>query len=134
MNNSKIHIVFLFITILFSSLFSSCSKDDPVSPPPLPLPPSASGAWTGTLTYAGTPGSFSLNLTQDVILFTGNGNYNGLSVSISGDNHYPDIKFAFGATNYQQATFAGKFTSPTTLSGLVNGSGFTNATAEFTKN
>lgn len=113
--------------------FSSCSKEGPTAPLPLPPPPSTAGSWSGTLTTSSVSGPFTLSLSQDVIQFSGSGYLGNLSVSISGENHYPNVTFTFYSSGYQPASFAGQFTTPTKMTGFVNGSGFRDATARFTK-
>ena len=134
MNYLQISVLFFCTIIIFSLFITSCTKDDPTSPPPLALPPSTTGSCSGTLTEGNISGTFLINVLQDVISFRGNGTLGTLSITVTGENHYPDISFSCGAAGYQPFTFAGKFTSPTELSGLVNGSGFTNAVVVLTKN
>lgn len=133
LKKSKIHLLFFYFTLIFSLSLASCTKDNPTAPPPLPLPPSTSGSWSGMFTFEGVTGPFSLTLSQEVISISGNGALGSLTLSISGENHYPDLTFSCGAIGYKPFTFTGQFTSPTAFSGLINGSGFINATVAFTK-
>jgi len=134
LSRSKINFFIACTAITLSTFVASCTKDDPTAPLPLPPPPSAGGSWSGTLTVGNQVGPFSLNLVQDVFTFSGSGTLGILTVAINGENHYPNINFVCSPSGYQPFTFVGTFTSPTGLSGLINGSGFSDAPAVFTKN
>jgi len=134
LNRSKINVLFFCATIIFSIFLASCAKDNPTAPPPLPLPPSTTGTWSGTLSQDNVSGTLLLDLSQDVVSFIGSGELGSLTLSVVGENHYPDISFTCSHTGYQPFTFVGTFTSPTDLSGFVNGSGFVQAVAVLTKN
>ncbi len=112
----------------------SCTKDDPTAPPPLPLPPSTAGSWSGTLTSGGRVGSVTLDFTQDLTRISGNGMLGTFSMTVNGEAHYPDLQFTCTVPTYAPFVFTGTFTSPTTISGTVNGSGFVNAALELTRN
>jgi hypothetical protein len=114
-------------------LLPSCTKDNPTAPPPLPLPPSATGSWSGTLTSGGTTGPFALTLSQEITRISGSGMLGTISMTVSGEAHCPDVQFTCTAARYAPFVFTGTFTSPTTISGLVNGSGFVNAAVALTK-
>jgi hypothetical protein len=126
--------LFFCLSMMFLVFFSSCSKDDPTAPLPLPAPPTIAGAWSGALTQSGVSGSFVLNLSQDVTHFSGSGTLGAISVTISGQNNYPNVTFTGSPAGYQAFSFVGQFTSLTQITGLVNGSGFVNATVILIKN
>lgn len=112
--------------LLFSLFLLGCSKDDPVSIPPLPLPPSLSGQWIGN-----APGAFtlSLSLSEKRTSVSGSGRITDqtgafLDGSVSGNNNYPTISLTFYAQGFQPIKIAGSFTDPATLNTLLNESGF----------
>lgn len=78
-------------------------------------------------------GNFTLQLTQNLTHIEGNGVLDGTGVAIAGENNYPKVTFTCTTFQYYPFTFTGQFTSPTELSGLVNGSGFINAYTQFSK-
>jgi hypothetical protein len=120
--------------IVFSISFFSCTKDDPTSSPPLPLPPSMTGTWSGILTAGNDSATFLLDLSQDVVPFSGSGDLGSLPLSVNGESHYPVVTFTCSATGYQSFSFTGTFSSPSELSGFVNGSGFIQAVVVLTRN
>ncbi len=124
------------LSMMISALlwFPSCSKDDPTAAPPLPLPPSTAGSWSGTLTSGGRTGSVSLNFTQSLTRISGSGMLGTFTMTVNGEAHYPELQFTCTVPTYAPFVFTGTFTSPTTISGTVNGSGFINAVVELTKN
>ncbi len=133
MKKSQIEYFVLYLMVIALLPCSSCTKDDPTAPPPLPLPPSTTGSWTGTLEAGGRIGSFTLNLSQDVTRISGSALLGTFALSVSGEAHYPDLQFTCTAASYAPFVFVGTFTSATTISGLVNGSGFVDGIANFTK-
>jgi len=131
----RLNLLFVFsAAIILAAFVSSCSKDDPTAPLPLPPPPTTAGSWTGTLTQGSVSGPILLNLSQDIIQIKGSVTLGALTGSVSGKNLYPNVAFTCSVPGYEPFSFAGQLTSPRELTGLINGSGFTNATASLTKN
>ena len=107
-------------------LVSGCAKDDPVSVPPIPLPPSIEGYWSGgSGTYLGL--SFSLNQDRSQVLGSSSIRHlpNGTPTagSISGTCTYPNIQLKMSMAGYFPIAITGTFTSPTTIVGELNDSG-----------
>jgi hypothetical protein len=132
--NKTNYLLLLCVNIILAMVISSCSKDDPTAPLPLPPPPSIAGSWTATLTQGSSTVVILFNLSQDLINIGGSGTNGSQVVSVSGQNHYPEVSLNFSVTGYKPFRFQGQFTSTSALSGLVNGSGFTNAVMNLTKN
>lgn len=127
----KVKIIAIFIFLL-----SGCTKDDPVSNPFLPLPPSTEGQWIGIIP---NDTKFTLNVTQDRAAITGTGtvislgNGSGYSCNVIGTNTYPDVALTIGVKGYIAIEMTGQFLSETEISGVLNKSGFNNFPITFTK-
>lgn len=122
-----------FLTLVcFALLTASCTKDDPTGPIPVPGPPEFSGQWSGTIDAIGAPVAFSVTDADGVI--HGSGYVGTIAVAVNGEKKYPNLKFSFSSTGFQPAVFEGKFTTLTTVTGSINGSGFVSTSVVLTKN
>lgn len=126
--------VLVFTYVAIAVLVSSCSKDDPTAPLPLPPPPSTAGSWFGSIVEGTNVASIQLNLSQDIVLINGVGSLSGLELSVSGQNSYPGVTLLFSSPGYEPFTFAGQFVSLKKLTGIINGSGFIDATVILNRN
>ena len=120
--------------VLVSLLGLSCTKDAPTAPLPLPPPPSISGSWSGTIATTSTPLTFVVGLNQNQNAVTGRGTVATLSTNVRGEVHFPTVSLTFSFTGYQPFTFSGSFGSLSKITGVVNGSGFTNTGTTLVKN
>ncbi len=123
-------LVVMFVCLAF--LTAGCTKDDPTGPIPVPGPPDFSGQWSGTIDAIGAPVAFSVTDADGII--HGSGYVGTIPVAVSGQKMYPNLKFTFSSTGFQPAVFEGKFTTLTTVTGSINGSGFVSTSVVLTKN
>ncbi len=116
-----------FLFILLALAITGCSMDDPVVPPPIPLPPSTQGSWHGTV-----PALMNVDLvlaeTRGVVTgssvlspLSGGGETQGY---IRGSTAYPYTKMTISMSGYQAITFTAMFVSPDVIAGDLYGSGF----------
>jgi hypothetical protein len=124
------------IIALFILLLLGCSKDDPISAPMLPLPPSTEGEWVAIV-----PGAMkmTLQITQERATITGTGTIVNLSNGVSsncnlqGTNTYPDVSISIGIKGYAPMEMTGKLLKTTEIDGVLNKSGFSNFPITFIK-
>lgn len=111
------------LTVILLAIFVFNCSDDDNSNPVNSNNPSLAGNWTGT----GAMLVIEMNLTQNGTSVSGSGTMQGiLACSVSGSNNYPDVSLTFLVTGAQPTTFTGAFSHQDTVSGKLNGSGFTN--------
>lgn len=117
-----------YVLALLFSLVAGCTKEDPVSVPPLPLPPSMNGSW-----IAVAPGQFTLtlSLSQEKTTVSGyarltdqSGSY--IAGGIGGTNKYPSFSLVFSSLGFQPLMITGSFVDPSTANIELNESGFQN--------
>jgi photosystem II stability/assembly factor-like uncharacterized protein len=113
-------------------MFTACEKDYSVTlTQPTILPASSEGSWAGMVSH---DYPLTLDLSESNHKITGIGNLAGLSISVLGENRYPNITLTISSPVYQPAIITAKFSDPFSFSGVLEGSGFNNATAEFFRN
>jgi hypothetical protein len=118
------------LVALFLVLFALGCSEDEESNPVNPSDPSLSGSWMGS----GGILVIDMNLTQSGTSVSGSGTMqNVLACTISGTNNYPNVSLTFSVSGAQPTTFSGTFAHKDTLSGKLNGSGFTNYDMEFVR-
>jgi hypothetical protein len=134
----NVRIAVWLISIL-AAFGSGCSKDNPVSVPDLPLPPTANGTWFAS---NGSVLALTLKLSQDDNNVSGSGiiqSFNSFGDSltasggVSGTNNYPVVALTFYVTGYQPIAITGEFMSASTMNVKLNQSGFNNAPLVFNK-
>ncbi|MBP6671804.1 MAG: hypothetical protein KA247_01585 [Bacteroidetes bacterium] len=114
--------IFTVCTLSLILLFGSCDTSEPTSPPPIPLPPSMSGTWSGGFAFL-----LRINVHQAESKIVGTGMFNGeLGAFVSGSVSYPNVEFMIESDGFLPVVFTGSYVHPDTISGELNGSGFTN--------
>ncbi len=99
----------------------SCTKDNPISEPPLPRPPSVIGFWTDKTV------PISIYLLESDGVITGSGTIlEYYQLSVKGKNQYPNINFSIGTYGYVPATFTGRFAGKDSMVGSLTGNIFNN--------
>ncbi|MBS4028057.1 MAG: hypothetical protein KGZ58_05395 [Ignavibacteriales bacterium] len=133
----KTYSILKFITILYLLFITNgCKKDSPTSIPNLPIPPSTAGHWVGTTDSILT---LSLELSQKQYNISGFGTMTSHTSgwvaggTISGKSSYPNFSITFYIPQYQPVVITGRFLTPTTISALLNKSGFTDFPITFLK-
>ncbi len=122
-----------WVVIALTLLSIGCSKDDPISVPDLPLPPSVKGTWFGSnaniLALTLTMDQSGVNVLGSGVIqgFNANGDSMTSPGSVSGSNHYPNVALTFHVTGYQPVQITGQFVSTSRLDLLLNQSGFSNS-------
>jgi len=117
----------LRIIVILILLLSGCTKDDPVSDPMLPLPPTTEGTWTGV---ASPYVKMTLHINQNKGEITGSGTAirlrDGLlsNSNIEGTTMYPNVTISFGIQGYAPIEIRGKFANTNQITAELNGSGF----------
>lgn len=119
----------IFLLVLGLVIFGGCSKSDPTSPPPLPLPPSMSGEWIAPLPD-GTQ-TFTLSLEEKENRLAGTGNLAGTLGGASGETSFPNVSIWFSSVGYIPIHFTGRFVGENMLQGVLNESGFRNFPINF---
>ena len=115
-------LISLSVALLLILFVLSCSDDDK-SNPVNSNNPSLAGSWNGS----GGILTIQMNLTQSGTSVSGSGTMQGvLACTVSGTNNYPDVSLTFSVTGTQPTVFSGVFSHQDTVSGQLNGSGFTN--------
>ena len=118
------------LTVLLLVIFILSCSDDDESNPVNSNDPSLTGSWNGT----GAMLVIAMNLSQSGTSISGSGTMQGiLACTISGSNNYPDVSLTFSVTGAQPTTFTGVFSQKDTVSGKLNGSGFTNYDMTFVR-
>ncbi len=126
----------IFVLAAFSF---RCSKDNPVSVPDLPLPPTAKGTWFAS---GGPALAVTLTLDQNDNNVSGSGMIQGFNSfgdsltsfgGVSGTNTYPVVTLTFYVTGYQPIAITGQFMSASTMNAKLNQSGFNNVPLVFNK-
>lgn len=113
--------VFRNLPVICLLIFSSCTKDDPVSSPPLSRPPSVAGVWKDNAI------PLVVTLIESDGIITGAGTIlDYYSLSVNGKNKYPSINFSIGSNGYVPVTFTGRFFSKDSMSGTLDGNIFYN--------
>lgn len=93
---------------------------------------STTGPWNGTATGI----TLSLSLTESSGTISGSGTITGtrsLPLTVTGTNTSNAVALTLRASGFHDLIFIGNITSSKAMSGSLNGSGFTNASASFTK-
>jgi len=120
----KMKIFRLFLVLLFAAvLLLGCGGGDSSTSPSNPI---MDGSWTGSI----GGDVFSLSLSQDGNNVTGSvvgtrADGQTESGTINGTNTYPNVSLTFSMTGFNPFTFTGTFSDANTVSGVLNGSGFT---------
>lgn len=115
------------IVVLLVLLTAGCEQSDPTAPVPLPNPPSFSGNWTGVAS------DISFSITESDYKLSGTCVYLGLSLVVNGEQGYPNVSLRLDRAGFYPADFHGTFSHPDTVTGFLNGSGFTNARVTITR-
>jgi hypothetical protein len=107
-----------------------CSeKGDPISSPPLPIPPELKGRWSGIATGQLSM-TFSLSQTRRAIsgsaVITSLVSGQSSSGTISGTNNFPTFYMSLTIPGFIPIVITGHFTSATAVSAQLNDSGFSN--------
>ncbi len=115
--------------ILFLGLVACSSSDSTSSTPTI----TTAGSWTGTTGGA----TFDLVLTQNNGTVTGSGSLLSptsatVPLAITGSYAAPTASLTFAPTGFSSINFTGTVVA-TTMTGVLNGSGFTNVAITFTK-
>lgn len=115
-----------FLPLLILTLFLTACGDKGPTEPKTPPPPSASGAWQGT--SGGLVMTLTLSETQQAVSGSGNLTFgsNALAVTVQGTHAHPSVGLTLRASGYEDINFQGSFTDSNTMSGTLNGSGFSN--------
>jgi hypothetical protein len=108
----------------------ACSSGDNATPTPTIT---TAGSWTGTTSGA----TFNLVLTQTNGSVTGSGALLSpaaatIPLSVTGAYAAPTASLTFASPGFNPINFTGTVVA-TTMTGILNGSGFTNAAITFTK-
>jgi hypothetical protein len=129
----KIFFRLLLVLLFGAMLLSSCGDDDDNSTSP--SDPTMDGSWVGTI----GEGTFSLSLSEDENEVTGTvvgtrpDDDESVNGTVSGTNTYPDVSLTIVMTGFNPFTFTGTFSDANTISGVLNGSGFTGESIMFTR-
>jgi len=113
-----------------------CHSSDPTEPPPFPAPATINGTWTFT-----QAGAFSMDLTLSQFRshVTGDGVLTQLSngstneADIGGSCSYPDVSLTIAIPGYESIILTGKILNQTTITGVLNQSGFSDFPITLTK-
>ena len=89
-----------------------------------PETPTMSGPWIGTV--GGT--TIRAVMTEDKNVVTGSGHVafgaQTVAMAVTGTHVYPNVSLTMRVPGFQDLNYMGRFTSPNTIQGRANGSGF----------
>ncbi|HWP36031.1 MAG TPA: hypothetical protein VNL18_00615 [Gemmatimonadales bacterium] len=116
----------LTATLLLPLTFALAGCGDSSSEP---RTPSASGTWTGAVGSA----TFTLTLAEQrggTITGAGSARATGgaVSLTVTGTHVHPSISLTLRSTGFEDLNYTGQFINDNTISGSLNGSGFTGET------
>ncbi len=112
--------IFVLAVIGLLSLSMACSDSGPSGPETTRV----TGTWTGSAT--GLTFTFTLSESASGSI-TGSGSVGSAAATVfSGTHAGSTVSFTFGASGFEDANFTGELSNSTTMTGAVNGSGFSN--------
>jgi hypothetical protein len=122
------------ILILAVGGFSGCSKSDPVSVPPLIQPPSLAGRWdiVGSGGFAMTMQNKQRGVAIEGSVSAASGG-STIVGSVYGNCAYPNVSLTLTFPGYYAIKFSGTLQGASSLSGVLNESGFSNFPVTGTK-
>jgi hypothetical protein len=126
----------LLVVSIALIVVSGCHSSDPTEPPPFPAPPTIAGTWNFTATN-----EFALDMT--ITQFRNHVSGDGMmtvypsgqtyEADVAGGCTYPSVTLTLYLTGYVPIVFTGTIVGNSTITGVLNQSGFTDFPITWTK-